>query len=502
MSSINWHQRAKEASLTVFNFIDGIAEDCSGEHCAGDQAITKHSPRDGRLLYSIARGESATVDRAVSNARQAFNDGRWSAISVQARKAVLLKLADLIEQHKEEFALNECLDVGKPIARALRGDIGNAIYHLRSSADKADKVLSSTGFDGAELVYQHRKPAGVVGAIVGWNSPLSLAAGKVGPALAMGNSIVLKPSEFTSLSACRLAELALEAGVPPGVFNVVNGAGATVGAALAEHRDVDLIGFVGSSATGKKMMIAAGQSNMKRVILECGGKSPYLVFDDCPDDLDVIAADIVAKAFPNQGAVCVAGTRLLIQDSIKDKLLAKVIEKTAKISPQDPLDINTTFGALINEAHMNKVLGYIDNGSKEGANLILGGKRLEVVSGGYYIEPTIFDQVNPKQAMAQEEIFGPVLSVLTFKDEEEAIQIANDSNFGLYAYASTQHLGRARRLGQLLNVGQVNLLGTSTPVHGGFEMTFEAQKQSGMGFAFGLEGLAAYTVSTTVCELT
>ena len=502
MLTIDWHQRADTASLKVFNFIDGLAEDGKTKNNLGDNPICKYSPRDGQLLYQIPQGDSAAVERAVQAAKIAFEDGRWSGLSVWDRKTVLNKLADLIEAHKEEFALYESLDVGKPITNALQGDIPNAAYSLRGCAEKADKVFSSTGFDGGELVYQHRKPIGVVGAIVGWNFPLVLAAQKLGPALAMGNSLVLKPSEFTSLSACRLAELALEAGVPAGVFNVVNGSGAIVGNALAKHMDVDLLGFVGSSATGKQLMVSAGQSNMKRLILECGGKSPYLVFDDCPEDLDVVAADVVAKAFPNQGALCVAGTRLLIQDSIKDKLLTKIIEQTQKIIPTDPLDPETTFGALINEAHMNKVLGYIESGQQEGAKLMVGGKRIEVIPGGFYIEPTIFDHVDPKHKIAQEEIFGPVLSVFTFKDEEEAIQLANDSCFGLAAYATTQNLGRARRLGQRLNAGRVKLLGTSTPVYGDIEITAEKHRQSGMGFSFGLEGMAAYTVSTSVHVLT
>jgi len=224
---------------------------------------------------------------------------------VEDRRGVLLKLADLIGGHSEQFALYECLDVGKPIARALQGDVVSAQIALRNSAEKAERVLSSTGFDGGELVYQHRKPVGVVGAITGWNFPLMLAAQKVGPALAMGNSLVLKPSEFTSLSAIRLAELALEAGVPPGVFNVVNGEGSIVGKALAHHSKVNLLTFTGSSATGKQMMIAAGQSNMKRLMLECGGKSPVIVFDDCSDaHLDTVAGFVVGQAFNNQGENC------------------------------------------------------------------------------------------------------------------------------------------------------------------------------------------------------
>jgi len=497
MTIIDWHQRADSARLMVHNIINGKKETPTG-----GETITKYSPRDGRLLYEFSSSDTATVERAVVNAREAFNDGRWSQLSVGDRRAILLKLADLVEANKEQFALYECLDVGKPIGNALQTDIPSAISSLRNSAEIAERVLSSTGFDSAELVYQHRKPVGVVAAITGWNFPLMLASQKVGPALAMGNTLVLKPSEFTSLSTCLLAELALEAGVPPGVFNVVNGIGKIVGATLSQHDDVDLLGFVGSSATGKQIMVSAGQSNMKRLILECGGKSPYLIFDDCPDDLDKLAANIVARAFPNQGAVCIAGTRVLIQDSIKNKLLGKIIEKTQKINAQDPLHPTTTYGALVNEAHMNKVLGYIDSGKQEGAELIQGGSRLEVVPGGYYVEPAIFDRVNPKQKIAREEIFGPVLSVFTFRDEQEAIQLANDSNFGLAAYAATQNAGRMRRLGQCLNAGRIKILGTSTPMLGDVSITAEPHRQSGLGFAFGIEGMAAYTVSSTVHLLT
>jgi len=496
MNSTNWHELADSNKLAVYNIVNG-----KKEALFGDDKIDKHSPRDGRWLYSIASGDDSLVDRAVGSAREAFNDGRWSGLSVFDRRKILVKLATLIETHKEQFALYECLDVGKPIASALQGDVRSAQIALRNSAENAEKLLSSTGFDGGELVYQHRKPVGVVGAITGWNFPLMLAAQKIGPALAMGNSLVLKPSEFTSLSTCLLAELALEAGVPAGVFNVVNG-GPAVGVKLAKHNDIDLLSFVGSSATGKKIMESAGQSNMKRMILECGGKSPYLVFDDCPGDLDFIADDIVNKAFFNQGAVCIASTRLLVQESIKDKLLPKIMERAKRLVPQDPLDLSTTFGAIMNEAHMNKVLNYINSGTEEGAQLILGGKRIDVVSGGCYIEPTIFDNVDPKQKIAQEEIFGPVLSVFSFSDEQQAIQLANDSSFGLAAYAATRDAGRARRLGQFLNAGRIKILSTSTPFYGDIDMSAEPHRQSGMGFAFGLDGMAAYTVSSAVHVLT
>ena len=320
---------------------------------------------------------------------------------------------------------------------------------------------------------------------------------KVGPALAMGNSLVLKPSEFTSLSAWRLAELAIEAGVPEGVFNVVNGAGKIVGDALARHPDVDLLTFVGSSATGKQMMISAGESNMKRLILECGGKSPYLVFDDCPDDLDALAADIVATAFPNQGALCVAGTRLLLQDGIKDKLLPKILEQTQQIKPADPLDPATTFGAIINQGHMEKILAYIESGKESGAALLCGGRQVNKESGGYFIEPTIFDQVPPQAKIAQEEIFGPVLSVMSFSTEQEAIDLANGTCFGLAAYAATENISRAHRLSQNIKAGALGIVATNTMGVGHVELGAEGQKGSGFGVEGGLAGLLAYSTSIT-----
>lgn len=491
MAKIAWHQRANNIQLSVQDFIDGEAGDCGGD------TIDKYSSRDGQLLYQLREGDCRTIDKAVASARKAFNDKRWSGLPSHKRKAVLLKLANLIEEEREAFALYECLDVGKPISNALYDDIPRAVGSLRSSAEKMDQLYSPSGSDAGFFAYQQRKPVGVVAGIVGWNYPLTLAANKLGPALAMGNSLVLKPSEFSSLSAWRLAELAIRAGVPKGVFNVVNGAGRIVGDALARHMDIDLLTFVGSSATGKQMMVSAGESNMKRLILECGGKSPYLVFDDCPDDLDALAADIVATAFPNQGALCVAGTRLLLQDSIKDKLLPKVLALTQQIVPSDPLDPATTFGAIINQSHMQKVLAYIEAGRKSGAQLLCGGRQVNRESGGYYIEPTIFDQVPSQAKIAQEEIFGPVLSVMTFSSEQEAIELANGTCFGLAAYAATENIARTHRLAKGINAGSLGLVAANSIGEGMVELGSEAQGQSGFGMEAGVDGLRAYTITTT-----
>jgi len=497
MTDINWHLRAKDVDCRAYNVINGHTA-----HDLGLNTIDKYSSRDSSLLYQVSVGTPADMEQAVACARQAYKDKRWRGLPLHQRKVVLQALADLIEVHQETFALYECLDAGKPITQAM-GEVMLASETLRSAAEGVDKFFSPYLADGAYSTYQFRKPLGVVGAIISWNYPLMLAALKVGPALIMGNSLILKPSEYSALSAGYLATLALEAGVPPGVFNVVQGAGNTVGTTLAHHTDVDLLSFTGSSVIGKQMQIAAGQSNMKRLLLECGGKSPYLVFDDCPANLDVVAADIVAAAFHNQSANCVAGTRLIIQDSIKEKLLPKVIEQAAQLIPQDPLDPETTFGAIINEAHMNKVLTYIESGKQEGAKLILGGSRVEVSSSGvcekgYYIEPTIFDQVNPQQKIAREEIFGPVLSVFTFTDEQEAIELANNTCFGLAAYLATENIGRARRISHEINAGFVMILGTSTPADCYREIGKEGLCESGFGPEGGLLGLASYSVGMAV----
>ncbi|MDA9091298.1 aldehyde dehydrogenase family protein [Porticoccaceae bacterium] len=508
MNTPDWPTRANDLNLHIRNFIDGRYTDIS----TGEGLMDKHSSRDGRLLYQLGSGTLEDVNNAAANAQAAFDDGRWCSLPLSQRQGVLHKLADLVETHREELALYESLDVGKPITQALKGDIPGVISRLRGPAELADKLLEPSGADGTNFSFQVRKPIGVVGAIVGWNYPLSLAVTKLAPALVMGNSVVLKPSEFTSLSASRLAELAIEAGVPPGVFNVVHGAGNTVGAALSLHQDVRLLSFTGSSATGKQLMIAAGQSNMKRVILECGGKSPYLVFDDCPEDLDFLATDIVETAFANQGALCVSSTRLLVQDTLLEKLLPKIIAETEKLTPQDPLNSDTSFGAIINEAHLNKILAYIESGKQEGAKLITGGNRIEVAIGGgvsegtsngYYIKPAIFTEVDPEQKIAQEEIFGPVLSIFTFKDEAEAIQLANNSCYGLAAYAATTNLSRAYRLTQSLNAGYVFIIGTATPGPGGLaNLGAEPHRESGMGTESGLAGLVAYSISSVAHMLT
>jgi len=501
MTTIDWIKRAQEANLRVRHFIEGQYVEL-----AEGNRLQKISPRDGSFLYEIPSDASAEMNQAVASAKQSFRDKRWRSLPLHQRQAILIKLADLIESHQETFALYESLDAGKPISHAL-GEVIQASGMIREAANGADKLFSSYLADGSYCAYKLHKPVGVVGAITSWNYPLVIEALKVGPALIMGNSLVLKPSEHASLSANLLAALALEAGVPPGVLNVVNGAGRTVGSIMAHHRDVGLLSFTGSSVTGQQLQVAAGKSNMKRLLLECGGKSPYLIFEDCPADLDMLAADIVAMAFQNQSQNCMAGSRLLIQASIKEQLLPKVIEQAAKLIPQDPLLPDTTFGAMIHEAHMTKVLDYIESGKREGATLVQGGKRASVDTGvngseGFYIEPTIFDNVNPQQKIAQEEIFGPVLSVLTFDHEQEAIELANSTCYGLAAYVATENIGQAQRLSHEIDAGSVMIVGTSTPAPCYREIGKEGHRESGFGVEGGTFGLASYSLCTSVHQWT
>lgn len=489
--NIDWVGRSRALTPQVRNFVNGRWIPVGGD------PLRKLNPRDGKLLYGFGVGQAREVDDAVSAARAAFADGRWSKLPTQRRKEVLFKLATLIETHADELALLECLDVGKPISAARSFDIPAVAGVVKFYAEAVDKFYGKVyGVDESNLSYQLRRPMGVVAAIVGWNFPLLLAAGKVGPVLVTGSSLVLKPSELTSLSASRLAELALEAGVPEGVFNVVHG-DARVGAALAKHMDVDLVTFTGSTQTGKKLLIASGESNMKRLILECGGKAPNIVFEDSPD-LELVAESVVARAFYNQGAVCTASSRLLIQESIKEQLMPLIIAKAAAWRPGDPLLAETKFGALVTSEHKRKVLSYLESGEREGARIVFGSKATMPVEGGFYVPPVIFDGVRAQQRIAQEEIFGPVLSVISFRDEQEAIRIANGTIYGLSAILWTKDLSRAHRVTHAINVGWTVVNATGRPSASGAAFSVGGHKASGIGTEGGIEGLEEYVTKTAV----
>ena len=491
--SIDWISRARQLKPRISNLIGGRWVEGRGT------LIEKRSPRDGARLCRFGTGEHRDAGAAVESAKRAFEDGRWSLLPVRERREILLKLALLIEEHREQLALLECVDVGKPISDAIGFDVPASAATIRFAAEAADKVYGKVySAQPSTLTFQLRRPLGVVAGIIGWNFPLLIAAGKIGPALAAGNCLVLKPSELTSLSATRLAELALQAGVPEGVLNVVHG-GAGIGAALAHDQDVDLITFTGSTRTGKELLIASGKSNMKRLILECGGKSPNIVFEDCPN-LDAVADAVVARAFWNQGQVCTASSRLLVQESVRDEVLERVIKRASLLSPGDPLKIETRFGAVVSDGHKEKILSYVRYGEQEGAHVAYRADATIPVEGGFYISPVIFDRVLPDQKIAREEIFGPVLAVLSFRDEREAIALANATIYGLSAILWTRDLGRAYRMSYGIKAGWTVVNATATPSGGPAigEMAIGGHKESGIGVEGGTEGLIEYTSSTAV----
>lgn len=484
-SQSEWQALADNLTLEGRAYLDGAYQ-----WAVDGGRFASISPIDGRELAAIASCDQSDADQAVLAARTAFEAGIWSQLAPTKRKAVLLRFADLIEAHGDELALLETLDMGKPISHARTVDVPATARAIRWTAEAIDKVygeLAPTPHNQIGMI--SREPMGVVAAIVPWNFPMIMAAWKIAPALATGNSVILKPSEKSPLSAIRLATLATEAGVPAGVFNVLPGYGHTVGKALALHMDVDCLVFTGSTNVAKQLMVYAGQSNMKRVWLEAGGKSPNIVFADAPD-LKKAAAEAASAIAFNQGEVCTAGSRLLVENSIRSEFVGLIREALKTWRPGHPLDPATTCGAIVDQGQLDRIIDYIGIGQSEGARLVEGGQRIMEDTGGLFVQPTVFDGVNNQMRIASEEIFGPVLSVIGFDTPDEAVAIANDTIYGLAAAVWTSNINTAHRVAKALRAGSVWINhydgGDMTAPFGGF-------KQSGNGRDKSVHAFDKYT---------
>ncbi|RQR68362.1 MULTISPECIES: aldehyde dehydrogenase [unclassified Burkholderia] len=483
-----WQALANRITFPSQAFIDGQFVDA-----ASGETFDSVNPATGEVLVSVAACDVQDVDRAVAAARAAFERGSWSRIAPSERKKVLLRLSQLILEHREELAVLESLDMGKLVHDAVTLDVPTSAEVFQWYAEAIDKVYDEVAPLGSgALATIRREAVGVVGAVVPWNFPLKMAAWKCAPALAAGNSVILKPAEQSPLSALKLAELAAEAGVPAGVFNVLPGFGTTAGRAIGMHKDIDCVAFTGSTEVGKMFLGYSATSNMKQVWLECGGKSPLLVFDDCTD-IRAAAKAAAQGIFFNQGEVCSATSRVLVQRSVKSQFIEALLEAASAYQPGNPLDPASKMGAMVDEEQTKRVLRYIELAKRDN-RLLLGGNRYAEIGKGCFLTPTIFDDVKPTDTLAREEVFGPVLGVLEFDSEDEAILVANDSVYGLGASVWTGNLKRAHRVAGRLHAGTVSVnavdqVSVMTPF-GGF-------KQSGVGRDLSLHALDKYTALKT-----
>jgi acyl-CoA reductase-like NAD-dependent aldehyde dehydrogenase len=472
-------------------FIDGRFVDA-----ASGETFATENPANGEVIAHVQAGGKEDIDRAVVAARRSFEDGRWSRLSPADRKKVLLRFAGLIEANTEELATLDALEAGKPITDAREVDLPETVKTFTWYAEAADKLFDAvapTGPDALGLIV--REPVGVVGAVVPWNFPILMAAWKMAPALAAGNSMIVKPSRLTSLSAIRMAELAAEAGLPDGVLNVVPGPGGAAGAALGRHMDVDKVTFTGSTEVGRLFLQYSAESNLKEVTLECGGKSPAVVLAN-PPEMDLIVEQVLFGALMNQGENCSQGSRLIVHRSVQEELVSRLADGLAAWTVGDPMDPSTKVGPMIEKPHLEKVMGFIDRGRAEGARIVRGGSRILEDTGGYFVAPTIFDGVTNDMTIAREEIFGPVLSTIPFETEEEGVRLANETAYGLAASVFTNDLDAAFRVSRALRAGTV---GVNAYSEGDITTPFGGYKQSGFGGRDkGLEALEQYTEKKTI----
>jgi aldehyde dehydrogenase (NAD+) len=459
--------------------------------CASGKKIEVVNPATGEVLTTVERGEAEDVDRAVRAARRGFESQSWRDLNPSARSKMLWRIGELIEKHLDDLARLESLNAGKPLKSARNGDMKPAadIFCYYSGWVRAlhSEVIP---VDGPYLNYTLREPVGVVGMITAWNYPMLLAAWKVAPALATGCTCVIKPSEMTPLTTLRLAEICQEAGVPDGAVNVVTGYGPEAGEALARHMDVDKIAFTGSIRSARALLKASGESNLKRLSLELGGKSPNVIFPDA--DLDAALPAAFWAIYANKGEVCSAGSRLLLHEEIHDEFVERLVDKARKMRVGDPLDPKTEMGAQISQAQLDRILGYVESGKAQGAKLLCGGERDTEgdKARGFFMKPTLFSAVKPEMKIAQEEVFGPVLSVMKFKDEEEAVAISNGTIYGLVSAVWTRDVRRAHRLARQIKAGVVWI-----NTYNGFDSAapFGGYKQSGFGREMGMHALESYT---------
>jgi 4-(gamma-glutamylamino)butanal dehydrogenase len=456
---------------------------------ASGQTLDVVSPIDGQRLCSLPAADHTDVDRAVAAARKAFDQGTWSRMPPAERKKILHRMADRIEAQQAELAVLGVRDNGTEIGMAWKAEPGSAAATFRYYAELVDKIqgeIAPTAPNVLGLV--HKEPVGVVAAIVPWNFPLMIGAWKLAPALAAGNSVVLKPSEDASLSLLRLAQLGLDAGLPPGVLNVVTGTGAVAGEALARHPDVDVLVFTGSGPVGRRLLVASAASNLKRVYLELGGKSPNIVFADAPDLAQ--AAKVSAMGiFRNSGQVCVAGSRLLVQREVHDAFVEHLTARAAELRVGDPLDLRSDIGAVSSARQLQRSVQAVAQACREGARLRTGGRAIAPVPGGSYMSPAVFDGVTPAMALAREEVFGPLLAVLPFDDEADAVRLANDTPYGLASAVWTGNLSRAHRMVRAIKAGVVHV-----NTYGGPDITVPlgGMRESGNGHDKSMHALDQY----------
>jgi 4-guanidinobutyraldehyde dehydrogenase / NAD-dependent aldehyde dehydrogenase len=484
----NWSALRDQLTLDGRAFING-----KRVAATSGQVFDCISPIDGQKIAEVARCSSHDVELAVLAARAAFEDGRWSKKSPRERKNILINFSRLIREQGEMLALMETLDMGKPVSYSLNVDVNSAANSMQWYGECIDKVydeIAPTAASALGLIT--REAIGVVAAIVPWNYPMIMAAWKIAPALAAGNSVILKPSEKSPLTALKLAELALEAGIPEGVFNVLPGFGEETGSPLALHMDVDCIAFTGSTNVGKKIMQYAGQSNLKRSWTELGGKSPFVVFADA--DIEAAAETCVNAIFFNQGESCNAPSRVVIDQSVQAQFIAKALSLIPNFQPANPLGAETTMGAIVDDIQLNNVMGYIEAGKAEGADCIAGGEQVMQATGGYYVTPTIFSNVSNQMKIARQEIFGPVLSIIPFSDAEEAIKIANDTPYGLAASVWSRDISQAHLAAKAIRAGVIHV---NCYDEDDITVPFGGYKQSGNGRDKSLHALDKYTEMKT-----